>query len=196
MGWPLLLPAVLVVAGVDAVTAWGALRPATSPGAPTSVGTMERPRAHRLDAGRHWCSSSPGPLLPWNLYMAYPFTAGRVVANLGPTSYRVPPGGPGWVADLAARIAEGFEPLDFDQRQRLVRLVIEEVRVTGRRVELRLRAPLDDGSPEGGGDPPIKPSSPSPGPKNLSRARRRGHVSSHGGLRPTHLETSEHEASS
>jgi hypothetical protein len=26
--------------------------------------------------------------LPWHLYMAYPFTDGRVVANLGPTSFR------------------------------------------------------------------------------------------------------------
>ena len=28
--------------------------------------------------------------LPWHLYMAYPFTGGRVVANLGPTSFRRP----------------------------------------------------------------------------------------------------------
>lgn len=34
--------------------------------------------------------------------------------------------------------------LDFDQRQRLVRLVIEEVKVTGWQVEIRLRIPLDE----------------------------------------------------
>ena len=28
--------------------------------------------------------------LPWHLYVAYPFTGGRVVANLGPTSFRRP----------------------------------------------------------------------------------------------------------
>jgi hypothetical protein len=28
--------------------------------------------------------------LPWHLYMAYPFTGGRVVANLGPSSFRRP----------------------------------------------------------------------------------------------------------
>jgi site-specific DNA recombinase len=91
------------------------------------------------------------------------------------------------IADFAARVAEGFEQLGFDQRQRLVRLVVEEVRVTGWRVELHLRVPLDDTPPDGGGNPPIKPSSPSLGPKNHSRGRQRDHVSSHDGLRPTYV---------
>ncbi|MCU1450710.1 MAG: invertase Pin-like site-specific recombinase [Acidimicrobiales bacterium] len=48
------------------------------------------------------------------------------------------------VAHFAERAAEGIDALDFDQRQRLLRLVVEQVRVTGWQVELRLRVPLDD----------------------------------------------------
>ena len=50
-----------------------------------------------------------------------------------------------------------LDGLDFDERQKLLRLVLEEVRVTGWNVEIRLRIPLDakpdgsvpDGSPPG-----------------------------------------------
>ena len=91
------------------------------------------------------------------------------------------------IADFAARVAEGFEQLDFDRRQRLMRLVVEEVRVSGWQVELRLRVPLDEGPPDSGGGPPPPPVSPSPKPKNPSGRPRREPVSSHDGLRPAYL---------
>lgn len=49
------------------------------------------------------------------------------------------------VADFGERVVAGIDALDFDQRQRLLRLVVEEVRVQGWQVEIRLRIPLDDG---------------------------------------------------
>ena len=68
------------------------------------------------------------------------------------------------VADFASRVAAGIDGLDFTSRQRLMRLVIEQVRVTGWRVEIRLRIPLDQ-PPE-----PPKPASPRP---HARRSRRR-----------------------
>ena len=50
------------------------------------------------------------------------------------------------LGNFAAQAADGMDALDFDGRQRLMRLVIEQVRVTGWQVEIRLRIPL-------GGDP-------------------------------------------
>ncbi len=47
------------------------------------------------------------------------------------------------VAGFAEKITATIDRLDFDQRQKLLRLVIEEVRVEGWRVEIRLRIPLD-----------------------------------------------------
>jgi site-specific DNA recombinase len=52
------------------------------------------------------------------------------------------------VEDFAARVAGGIEGLDFSGRQRLLRLVVERVRVTGWRVEIHLRIPLDQPPPE------------------------------------------------
>jgi site-specific DNA recombinase len=66
------------------------------------------------------------------------------------------------VADFAARATTGIDNLDFDGRQRLLRLVVEQVRVTGWHVEIRLRIPLDDGSPDGGPGQPDRPKSPAP----------------------------------
>ena len=48
------------------------------------------------------------------------------------------------VADFGERVVSGIDTLDFEQRQRLLRLVVEEVRVQGWQVEIRLRIPLDD----------------------------------------------------
>jgi flavin-binding protein dodecin len=59
------------------------------------------------------------------------------------------------VADFAQRAATGIDKLSFAQRQQLLRLVVEEVRVTGWQVEIQLRIPLDDNpgdQPGGGGD--------------------------------------------
>jgi hypothetical protein len=58
------------------------------------------------------------------------------------------------LAGFAERVTQAFDGLDFDQRQRLLRLVIDQVRVTGRQVEIRLRIPLDE-PPDA--DPPWRP---------------------------------------
>ena len=50
------------------------------------------------------------------------------------------------VGAFAERIRDGFDELTFQQRQRLLRLVVEQVRVEGWQVEIRLRIPLDDPS--------------------------------------------------
>ena len=44
---------------------------------------------------------------------------------------------------FADRAAAALDGLDFGQQQKLLRLVIDEVRVTGWNVEIRLRIPLD-----------------------------------------------------
>ena len=45
---------------------------------------------------------------------------------------------------FANKVAATIDGLDFDQRQKLLRLVVDEVRVKGWQVEIRLRIPLDD----------------------------------------------------
>ncbi|MHB1447336.1 MAG: recombinase family protein, partial [Acidimicrobiales bacterium] len=67
------------------------------------------------------------------------------------------------VGDFAGRVAASMNELDFAQRQRLVRLLVERVQVTGWQVDIQLRIPLDgrdDQPPAGGGRDP----SPGPGP--------------------------------
>lgn len=54
------------------------------------------------------------------------------------------------VGSFAERALAAFDGLDFDQRQRLMRLVVEEVKVTGWQVEVRLRIPLDEDSADNG----------------------------------------------
>lgn len=71
------------------------------------------------------------------------------------------------LTDFAARVANGLGSLDFEGRQRLLRLVIEEVRVTGWQIELRLRIPLSDNPGDGGGGNPPTPNSPSPKPTSV-----------------------------
>jgi hypothetical protein len=46
-----------------------------------------------------------------------------------------------------------LDALDFTARQQLLRLVLEDVRVQGWQVELRLRLPLDDDEPPAGTTP-------------------------------------------
>jgi len=67
------------------------------------------------------------------------------------------------IGGFAKRVTAAMGSLDFAQRQKLMRLVVEEVRVTGWDVEIRLRIPLDERPPEaprptgpghGGGPPP------------------------------------------
>jgi len=54
------------------------------------------------------------------------------------------------VGDFAQRVLAVTDTLSYDHKQALLRLVVEEVRVTGWHVEIRLRIPLDDT----GGPPP------------------------------------------
>jgi site-specific DNA recombinase len=72
--------------------------------------------------------------------------------------------------DFAARVGEGLGNLDFEGRQRLMRLVIEQIRVIGWQVEIRLRIPLG-GDPTDGGDGRPNPSD-SPSPKRQLARRR------------------------
>jgi len=63
------------------------------------------------------------------------------------------------VRDFATRVLAVIDTLDFDQKQALLRLVVEEVHVTGWHVQIRLRIPLDDNP-----DNPPPPPHPHPGP--------------------------------
>ena len=51
------------------------------------------------------------------------------------------------VGGFASKVRAAIDRLDFDQRQKLLRLIVDEVRVRGWQVEIRLRIPLD-GPPE------------------------------------------------
>ncbi len=62
----------------------------------------------------------------------------------------------GRVTDFAQRAAAGIDKLGFNERQQLMRLVVEHVRVTGWQVEIQLRIPLDDGP----GPPDTPPGGP------------------------------------
>jgi site-specific DNA recombinase len=52
------------------------------------------------------------------------------------------------IGGFAERVVAAMDGLDFTQRQKLLRLVVEEVRVTGWDVEIRLRIPLDERPPD------------------------------------------------
>jgi site-specific DNA recombinase len=85
---------------------------------------------------------------------------------------------------FAARALAGLDGLDFQGRQQLLRLVLEDVRVQGWQVELRLRIPIDEHPP----DDTTMPASPLSGkgkrgrsPRNSGRAKKG--VSSNDGLR-------------
>jgi site-specific DNA recombinase len=66
------------------------------------------------------------------------------------------------VHDFAERVRTGIDGLDFEQKQTLLRLLVEEVRVTGWHVQIQLRIALD--KPPGGPEP--RGSKPPPnGPK-------------------------------
>jgi site-specific DNA recombinase len=72
------------------------------------------------------------------------------------------------LATFAERALAGIDVLDFDQQQALLRLVVEEVEVTGWHVKIQLRIPLDDPSSA----PPSPSTQPSrPGPSSQDRLR-------------------------
>ena len=87
-------------------------------------------------------------------------------------------------------MASGFDNLDFEHRQRLMRLVIEQVRVAGWQVEVRLRIPLNDNPGDSPGSHPNGPENPSPKQQSPRRNRTGSKVSSELRLRSVdhHLE--------
>lgn len=71
------------------------------------------------------------------------------------------------VGAFAEQVLAALDSLDFEQLQQLLRLVVEDVRVTGWNVDIRLRIPLDD-------TPPPKGPSCSPHPSSQDRLRSLG----------------------
>ena len=71
------------------------------------------------------------------------------------------------VADFARRAALGIDKLNFQQRQQLLRLVVEEVHVTGWQVVIQLRIPLDSPDPTGRDRTPRPPHPPRPGRRRV-----------------------------
>ena len=63
------------------------------------------------------------------------------------------------IAGFAERVLASLDELDFDGRQRLLRLVVEKVRVTGWHIEIHLKIPLPNDPP-----PEREPRPPKPGP--------------------------------
>jgi site-specific DNA recombinase len=84
------------------------------------------------------------------------------------------------VGDFAQRVLAVIDTLSYDQKQALLRLVVEEVRVTGWHVEIRLRIPLDDTS-----GPP--PASQNPGGSRTPRVSTEDRLRSIGRCQGTHL---------
>src|SRR5438128_2528834 len=89
------------------------------------------------------------------------------------------------VGDFAARATAGIDKLNFAQRQQLMRLVVDHIRVTGWQVEIQLRIPLDDPGGGGGGRRPPDDGSHTPGRRTRGSLRRAGSdpMSSEDGLR-------------
>ena len=67
------------------------------------------------------------------------------------------------IGAFAQTVIAALDDLNFTDRQKLLRLIIEEVRVTGWDVDIRLRIPLDE-------PPPAQPPGPTP-PKGRGRPR-------------------------
>ena len=66
------------------------------------------------------------------------------------------------LAGFAERVAASLDELDFEGRQRLLRLVVEKVRVTGWRVEIHLKIPLPTNHHPTSTDPNDGPPDPDP----------------------------------
>jgi site-specific DNA recombinase len=76
------------------------------------------------------------------------------------------------LAGFAEQVAASLDELDVDGRRRLLRLVVEKVRVTGWRVEIHLKIPLPEAPPDDSSDedPPPGPQ-PGDGPSSDMRLR-------------------------
>ena len=72
---------------------------------------------------------------------------------------------------FAEWVRQGIDELTFEERQRLLRLVVEEVRVTSWQVDIRLRIPLDP--PPDEPPPPGPPRGRRPGPEVSTKLRLR-----------------------
>lgn len=81
------------------------------------------------------------------------------------------------IVGFAERVAASLDELDFEGRRRLLRLVVEKVRVSGWRVEIHLKIPLADGP---GDEREPRPPIPEPGPSSDMRLRSVG--VEHGGV--------------
>ena len=73
------------------------------------------------------------------------------------------------LAGFAEQVADSLDDLDIDGRRRLLRLVVEKIRVTGWRVEIHLKIPLPDDPPDD--DPPPPGPEPDNGPSSDMRLR-------------------------
>ena len=72
------------------------------------------------------------------------------------------------IVGFSAQVGATIDDLDFEQRQKLLRLVVEHVSVRGWRVEIQLRIPLDEPP-----TPPGRGTSSKDRLRSLSNARRR-----------------------
>ncbi len=75
------------------------------------------------------------------------------------------------VRDFAQKVAVGIDKLNFTQRQQLLRLLVDQVLVTGWRVEIHLRIPLDNRPGDGNGGGATRPSSPAPSKPGTPRRK-------------------------
>jgi site-specific DNA recombinase len=85
------------------------------------------------------------------------------------------------VEGFAARVAAIIDQLDPAQQQKLLRLLIEDVQVTGWHVQIRLRIPLDDPPPG------AQPHHPEPQPSPAHPDDTTTHVSTKDRLRSLHV---------
>ena len=76
------------------------------------------------------------------------------------------------LAGFAEQIADSLDDLDIEGRRRLLRLVVEKVRVTGWRVEIHLKIPLPEDPPDE--DPPPPGPEPHDPPSSDMRLRSLG----------------------
>jgi len=94
------------------------------------------------------------------------------------------------VAEFAQRAAAGIDKLDFQQRQQLLRLIVDHVSVTGWQVEIHLRISLDDDprgpSPESNWRPHYGHRRRTTGPAPSDEDHTGGAASSKDGLRSLH----------
>jgi len=79
------------------------------------------------------------------------------------------------LAGFARTVGASIEALDFDARQRLIRLVVEDVIVHGTRVEIHLTIPLNDDQDKPPHDPDEPPTPPKPSSGKDLRSLRLAH---------------------